>query len=89
MSRLPRDWSLPAGESLPASVAALFASAVDVEALLRVPSTDALARDRMAVEIVVAGATGRVVGDLRLRGPAAEYLLHELADRPGIGNARV
>jgi hypothetical protein len=89
MSRLPRDWSQPAGESLPASVAALLASAVDVEALLRVPSPEALARDRMSVEIVVAGATGRVVGDPRLRGPAAEYLLHELADRPGIGSTRV
>jgi hypothetical protein len=86
MSRLPRDWSLPAGEALPASVASLLASAVDVEALLRVPSPEALAGDRMAVEIVVAGATGRVVGDSRLRGPAAEYLLHELAGRPGIGN---
>jgi hypothetical protein len=82
MSRLRRDWTLPAGESLPAPVAGLLASAVDVEALLRVPSPEALARDRMAVEIVVAGATGRVVGDLRLRGPAAEYLLLELASRP-------
>jgi hypothetical protein len=86
MSRLRRDWSLPAGETLPPSVASLLASAVDVEELLAVPSPEALARDRMAVEIVVAGATGRVVGDLRLRGPAAEYLLHELASRRARGD---
>lgn len=74
-----RDWSGPAGDRLPAAVTGLLAAASDVEHLLTMPEPAALAQDAVAVEIVVAAASGRVVSDVRLRGPALEYLLWDLA----------
>lgn len=80
-----RDWSGTPGERLPPPVIALLANACDVDGILRLLDSEALAADPLLVEIAVASACGRVVGDPRLRVPAVEFMLREywLRDAPG------
>ncbi len=69
----------PVGERLPAAVIALLAAAVDVDQLVAVARSEALAGQPVSLEVAVASASGRIAGDQRLRGPAVEYLLHQVA----------
>ncbi|MCD5350079.1 hypothetical protein [Kineosporia mesophila] len=74
------------GERLPAPVLALVAPAVDADRLARLRPEELAAADlgrgpdRVALEVAVASATGRITGDPRLRGPAVRHLLRLAVD---------
>lgn len=86
LSRADEPWLTcgnPIGERLPTPVIALLAGAVDPGALITSTNADPLAVGPVALEVAVSSASGRFVGDPRLRGPAVEYLLHQAArDQP-------
>jgi hypothetical protein len=69
----------PVGERLPAPVIALLAGALDVGRMATMLHPEALAGEPVALEVAVASASGLIAGDQRLRGPAVEHLLHEVA----------
>jgi hypothetical protein len=85
----PGGWlhsGAPVGERLPAAVLALLAPAVDADRLARLRPEELAAADlgwgadRVALEVAVASATGRIAGDPRLRGPAVRHLLRLAVD---------